>query len=253
MTSNFPETNPFRTNDVKSSDVDMRPSTPSSRSSASEHPQSIGLEASSSRLYHIYHSAIRYDYRVMDAHKNQLYFVYNSHLTPKKADITFHAGEDNKAPVAGVCKFIKFTRQFKVGLGDPDRAGDMVWEDLQGQNFTKSKYRWPMSVPSPNGGLERRWFLWTRTHSQVVEGELSSLFSFRNFKLVDELTGQIVAIFTSNTFKSIRKNGKLQVVGEYGPDFDLMVLITILAIYEKTRRRRAAKGGGGGGGGGDGG
>lgn len=253
MTSNFPETNPFRTNHIKTSDVDMRPSTLSSGSSASEHPPSNDLESSSSRLYHIYHSAIRYDYRVMDANKNQLYYVYNSHLTPKKPDITFHAGENNKAPVAGVCKFMKFSQQYKVGLGDPDRAGDMIWEDLEGQNLAHSKYRWSMSVPLPSGGTERRWFLWTRTHSQAVEGESPSAFSMRNFKLVDELTGQIAAIFTSNAFKSFRKNGKLQVASGYGPDFDLMVLITILAIYEKTRRRRAAKGGGGGAGGGDGG
>ena len=107
-----------------------------------------------------------------------------------------------------------------------------------------------MSVPLADGRLERRWFLWKRTHSVGADGDSPSAFSSRNYKLEDELTGQIVAVFTSSSYKSMRKNGKLQVAAGYGPDFDLMVLITSLAMYEKTRRSRGKAGGGGGGGGG---
>ncbi|KAL2808935.1 hypothetical protein BJX63DRAFT_13653 [Aspergillus granulosus] len=237
---------PFGVGDVKSPDTESR--NPPSRSSDSADAQSLGLEAS--RLYHIYHTPIRYDYRVSDADKKHLYFVYNSHLTPGKADITVHTGEDKHAPVAGVCKFIHLSRHCKVGLGDPERAGSMVWEDLHCQNISMTKYRFEMSIPSANGGYERRSFLWKRTQSVGVNGDSPSFFSLRNFKLVDELNGQNVAVFTSTSFKSPRKNGKLQVAAEYGPGFDMMALITLLAIYERIRRRTAGNGGGGGGDGG---
>ncbi|KAL3465163.1 hypothetical protein BJX64DRAFT_253295 [Aspergillus heterothallicus] len=230
--------------DIKSPDIELR--TPTSRGSDSADAQSLGLE--SSRLYHIYHTPIRYDYRVSDAHKNHIYFVYNSHLAPGKADITVHIGEDRHAPVAGVCKFIHLSRHCKIGLGDPERAGSMVWEDLNCQNIPMTKYRFEMSVPSANGGHERRSFLWKRTQSVGADGDSPSFFSLRNFKLVDELKGQDVAVFTSNSFKSPRKNGKLQMAADYGPDFEIMTLITLLAMYERIRRRTGGKGGGGGGG-----
>ncbi|KAL4878278.1 hypothetical protein BJY04DRAFT_196138 [Aspergillus karnatakaensis] len=243
-------TNSFRQNDPKSPEVDLLP--PSTGSDSAD-AQSIDLKSSSRRLYHIYHTAVRYDYRVSDADKNYVFFVYNSHLTPTKADITVHAGEDNAAPVVGVCKLLHLSRHCKVGLGDPQQTGAMVWEDLQCQNMTMTKYRWQMSVPTPHGGSERRWFVWKRTHSHGADGDSPAFFSLRNFKLLDEQTGNVVAVFTSNSFKSVRKNGKLQVAADYGPDFDLMALITLLGIYERIRRRTGGKGGGGGSGGGDGG
>ncbi|KAL4951370.1 hypothetical protein BDW69DRAFT_186440 [Aspergillus filifer] len=245
----FSDTNhnsPF--GDVKSPELDTQVRTISSKGTDSADAQGIEL-ISQSRLYHIYHTAIRYDYRISDTDKNHLYFVYNSHLKPLKADITVHAGADNSAPVLGVCKFLHLSRHCKVGLGDPEHAGAMVWEDLECQNLTMTKYRWQMSVPLSTGGSERRWFVWKRTQSLGAGGDSPGLLSLRNFKLVDEITGRVVGVFTSNGFKSVRKNGKLQIATtEYGPRFDIMALITLLAAYERIRRRTGGKGGGGGGG-----
>ncbi|KAI9367167.1 hypothetical protein BJX61DRAFT_343719 [Aspergillus egyptiacus] len=230
----------------KSPDIDRL--TSSSRGPDSIDAQSIGSKFA--RLYHIYHSQFRYDYRVTDAEKIHLYFVCNSQMTPGKPDLAVHTGKDSRAPVAGVCKFIHFSRHCKVGLGDPQQVpGAMVWEDLQGQNLTMTKYRWQLSVRVADGGLERRSFLWKRTQSVGAAGDSPSVLSVRNFKLVDELTGQVVGVFTSSGL-SMRKNGKLQVATEYGPDFELMALITLLAMYERFRRRFVGDGGGGGGDGG---
>ncbi|KAL2831318.1 hypothetical protein BJY01DRAFT_226659 [Aspergillus pseudoustus] len=238
------DSQPFAASDIKSPGVELQTSTTQGSDSTDAH--SLALE--SSRLYHIYHTPVRYDYRVSNADKKYLYFVYNSHLTPGKADITVHTGEDKHAPVAGVCKFIHLSRHCKVGLRNQERAGSMVWEDLHCQNISMTKYRFEMSIPSAKGRYERRSFLWKRTQSVGAGGDSPSFFSLRNFKLVDELNGQNVAVFTSNSFKSPRKNGKLQVAAAYGPDFDIMALITLLAMYERIRRRTGGKGGGGGGG-----
>ncbi|KAL4961243.1 uncharacterized protein BDV14DRAFT_180950 [Aspergillus stella-maris] len=244
----FSDTNHNSTfGDIGTSELDTRMQTPSSRGADSADAQRID-PISSSRLYHIYHTAIRYDYRISDADKNHLYFFYNSHLKPLKADITVHAGADNSAPILGVCKFLHLSRHCKVGLGDPEHAGAMVWEDLECQNLTMTKYNWQMSIPLSTGGSARRWFVWKKTRSLGADGASPGLLSLRNFKLVDEMTGRVVGVFTSNGFKSIRKNGKLQLTADYGPQFDIMALITLLAMYERIRRRTGGKGGGGGGG-----
>ncbi|KAE8146727.1 C6 zinc finger domain protein [Aspergillus avenaceus] len=193
-----------------------------------------------SRLYHVYHTMWHYDYTVTAADKRPLYYVDNSSFTPKKPDLTFHAGPDKIGPVVGVCKFLHFSRHVKLGLGDPQIVNSVEWEDLICQSYMQNKYRWQMTVPGING-MERRSFIWKRTHSVAVEGSSATMFSSRNFKLVDEQTGQIVAVFTSNAFKSMKKSGKLQITPNYGQQFDLMVLLTGLSL---------SSGGGGGGGGG---
>lgn len=73
--------------------------------------------------------------------------------------------------------------------------------------------------------------------------------SMRNFKLVEESTGQVVAVFNSEI--SFSKCGVLEVKADYGEAFDIMVVNSYVGLYERARRRnnRAAGGGGGGGGG----
>ncbi|KAE8398226.1 hypothetical protein BDV37DRAFT_263845 [Aspergillus pseudonomiae] len=206
--------------------------------------------SSNSRLFHVYHTIWHNDYTVTSDDKAPLFFVDNSSFTPKKPDLTFHAGADKKAPIVGVSKFLHFSRHIKVGLGDPQSINHVEWEDLVSQNIRCNKYRWQMTVRGASGA-ERRSFMWKRTHSVAVQGSSATKWSSRNFKLVDEQTGQIVAIFTSTAFKSVKKSGKLQIdSANYGEEFDLMVLITGLSLYEKQRRRDNNHGGGGGGGGG---
>ncbi|GAB1196158.1 hypothetical protein APSETT444_005425 [Aspergillus pseudonomiae] len=208
--------------------------------------------SSNSRLFHVYHTIWHNDYTVTSDDKAPLFFVDNSSFTPKKPDLTFHAGADKKAPIVGVSKFLHFSRHIKVGLGDPQSINHVEWEDLVSQNIRCNKYRWQMTVRGASGA-ERRSFMWKRTHSVAVQGSSATKWSSRNFKLVDEQTGQIVAIFTSTAFKSVKKSGKLQIdSANYGEEFDLMVLITGLSLYEKQRRRDNNHGGGGGGGGGGG-
>jgi hypothetical protein len=74
------------------------------------------------------------------------------------------------------------------------------------------------------------------------------MFSSRNYKLVDEATDRLVAVFTSSLWGG-KKSGKLEIYANYGQEFELMVIITALALYEKQRRRDSSSSAGGGGGG----
>lgn len=73
------------------------------------------------------------------------------------------------------------------------------------------------------------------------------MWSARNYKLVDVLTGELVAVFTRE--RPISKCGTLQIKAEFGERFDTMTILSCLSLYEKARRRDRAAGGGGGGGG----
>lgn len=191
----------------------------------------------SSRLFNIYHTLFSHHYSIHTADKRLLLYVDNSLWTPGKPDLTFHAGPDDRARVVAACKFIHFSRDFRVGLGDPQDPNGMTWEELSCQNLLRaSKYRLEVTITS-GGGASRRPFLWKRT-------ALS-----HDHELIDEQTGETVAQFDNSTF-SISKTGKLYIHKDYGRDFELMVLATAIGMIEKQRRRQSGGGGGGGDGGG---
>lgn len=98
-------------------------------------------------------------------------------------------------------------------------------------------------------GVERRAFIWKSTHSVGVGDTKPSMFSWRNYKLVDEATDRLVAVFT-NSLWGYTKSGKLEIYANYGQEFELMVIVTALALFERQRRRDHRSSGGGGGGGG---
>ncbi|OJJ41203.1 hypothetical protein ASPWEDRAFT_34701 [Aspergillus wentii DTO 134E9] len=146
---------------------------------------------------------------------------------------------------------MKSSSLLKIGLGDPDDPNAMIWEEMTKQTWDHSNYRWEMTIHPPSGHPERRSFLWKRTHSVGVEESMPAKLSQRNFKLVDERTGELLAVYANNGAKSWKKAGKLQINKDFGRDWDTMVLLTGLSLLEKERRRsRNSSGGGGGGGGG---
>lgn len=190
-------------------------------------------DLSGTRLYEIDHTMFRYDYNV-SVNGRQLLHADNSSFTPKKPDLTIHAGADNNAPVVSVCKFSHFSRHFKIGFGDPTAPNDVVWESVTPQGLTGRKFRIEVTIANGNSG-DRRSFLWNR-----------SAFS-RDFKLIDEQTQAVVAKFSNSSF-GLMKTGRLEIYKSYGSDFNLMVLSTTLGLAEKQRRQQNSSRGDGGGG-----
>ncbi|KAJ5084337.1 hypothetical protein NUU61_008916 [Penicillium alfredii] len=204
---------------------------------------------SSSRLYHVYKTSFQRHYDIK-SDDQPLCHGEVSLFTPNKPDLILHAGANNQAPVVAVCKFLKLSGSYKLGLGDPDDLHNVQWEDMTRENTLGSKYRFEMTLPSLGDGPgERRSFWWKRTRTVAVDGAAPpKWWSDRNYKLVDEQTEQVLAVFTSE--RTYHKCGKIQVMVEYGKNFDTMIFISCLTMYEKDKRRdnRGAGSGGGGGG-----
>ncbi|KAK2853307.1 hypothetical protein FQN49_005198 [Arthroderma sp. PD_2] len=199
------------------------------------------------RIFDVYNTTSFTNYKISQPDdKATLYYVRASSFTPGKPDITFHVGERG-GPIVGVSKFLMFSSQSKVGLGDPADTLSVVWEDLIKESIDHSKYRFEMTVAGT-----RRSFLWKRTRSIGVEGSVPNKLSESNFKLLDERTGELLGIYSTSGIMSIKKHGKFQLNKNYGPEFDKMFLLTGMTLLERLRRRKHARSGGGGGGGGGG-
>ncbi|GES66725.1 hypothetical protein ATEIFO6365_0016001800 [Aspergillus terreus] len=215
---------------------------PGSQSSAEHSSYSdIPPTTHSSRLFHVYHRRRKLDFAITTDEKAPLAYVRCSTFTIGKPDLTYHAGETEDAPITAVCKFINFSRHCKVGLGNPEDP-NTVWEDLMRHKLT-THYRFEITLQTG----ERRAFVWKRTNSVGIGEETPSKIGAKNFKLQDELTEELVAVYLNNGAKSWKKSGKFQINVHYGADFDTMVFITGLGLLEKERRRersRQASGGG---------
>ncbi|PGH16983.1 hypothetical protein AJ79_01367 [Helicocarpus griseus UAMH5409] len=218
-------------------------------SSSSSHPQSPD-----STIYHIYFDNIvhtNFTITKSPAKQTPLYYVQNSYFTPNTPDMTLHAGTNQSGPLLAQCKFVLFSTGTKIGLGNG--VDDMIWEDLTRESKDHSRYRYEIDLDmdedesgnvtvSKKRSRPRRAFLWKRTHSVGVDDSMPSKLSTSNFKLVEEETGEVVAVFANNGAKSWRKKGKLEILHKEGlvgkgRRFELMVLMGALAVVERERRR----------------
>ena len=193
--------------------------------------EDLPVPTPTSRLFHVYNRRRRNDFAISTADKTPLAYVRCSSFTIGKPDVTYHAGETDQAPIAAVCKFINFSRHCKVGFGDSNDP-NIVWEDLQRYKLT-THYRIEVTL---NGGT-RKAFVWKRTNHTPIEDDMPSKLSTKNFKLIDEQTEELVAVYVNHGVKSWEECGKFQINVDYGAQFDVMVLITGLSLLEKERRR----------------
>lgn len=168
-----------------------------------------------------------------------IYHVDNSHWTPGKPDLTFHAGANTTGPIAGVSKYRHFSSDTEIGLGDPAQAHAIEWLCLNRDSRMSVRYSFRMNIGSDH---QSRTFTWKRTRS-LGSGRFGSL------KLVDESDRVLAVLSSGGSFTST--SGQMDIYVQYGERFQLMVLVSGLALREKLARARkaaAASGGGGGGG-----
>lgn len=204
-------------------------------------------EQGPSRVYLLYKDTFKRHYEIKGPDEELLFYVDISEFTPKKPELTLHAGTSTEAPVVAVSNFLKLSGNYKLGLGNPDDMNHVQWEDMTKETFHGSRYRFEMDIPgTPDRPGQRRSFLWKRTRHVAVQDDEPSKWNPHNFKLVDASTGQILAIFTGQSL-SFSKRGKLQINADLGENFDTMVLISYMSLFERIRRRGKQGSAGGGG------
>ncbi len=218
----------------------LKPATPDRRASESSTERSqYALQDAGTRstprlkTYGFYYSDWHTRIKVCDEQKDVIYFS-ESHEFTSAPDIVLRQGIDKHAPVVAVARF-RLSRDLKLGLGDPDTSEkDMIWEDMQNtsRGVGHSKYRLKMTI---NG--ERRSFLWQRSRDAADGGSGPGKMGNWNYRVVDERTGEVLAVYLDNFWKSWNKKGKLQLKADLGKDWEFMVLLGSLGLCEKVSRR----------------
>ena len=133
-------------------------------------------------------------------------------------------------------KLENFSRNCILHLGNPDGSDKSAWTVLDSKGFTSSSYKFPF-----NGHT----FAWTRTHDSALG---ASRLGGRDFKLVDEGTGQVLAVFRYNY--SIVKHGIVATIEYYvelGQELELMSLAAVLGVEERIAKNHQASAAGGAG------
>ncbi|KAJ5096327.1 hypothetical protein NUU61_005683 [Penicillium alfredii] len=186
--------------------------------------------------YDITHSVWAHNYDIA-VHGSHVIHVDNSSLTPGKPDLTFHSGPNSHAQVVGVCKFEHFSTGTKIGLGDPKQPSKMIYEKMLKDGIMSPRYSFRVNI----GGYSRH-LTWKKTHSMGTGPS-------GNFKLVDDTSQRVLAVFSSASAFSF-KTGNIALYVDHGEPFRLMTLMTGIAVRESLRRRRSSSAAAGGGGGG---
>ncbi|KAK5992453.1 hypothetical protein PT974_05857 [Cladobotryum mycophilum] len=188
--------------------------------------------APSSRIFQVNRTSYTKHYDITTSSGEPLYYAaQSSGISSKTPDLVLRRGNSNRCPVVAVSYMFRLASGFKIGFGDPDAEESITWEDLTMQTRNASEHRLHLGQND-----QRSEFVWKRTHSAKVLGEKPRALSMRNYKLLDAETNQVLATFRSTP--SFKKCGVLQIHLDRGDDFDVMVFITCLSIYEKSRRRQ---------------
>lgn len=200
------------------------------------------------KTYGFYYTKSHLNIKVCDEQKNVIYFGDFSSFS-SAPDLVLHQGVDTHAPIVAVARF-RWSRHLKLGFGNPHTSEkDVVWENMENvsRGVGHSKYRVEMTIND-----DRRSFLWQRTRDPAHGVQGAGKMINWNYTLVDETTGQVLAVYLENFWKSWQKKGKLQLREDLGKEWELMVLLGSLGLCEKASRRGryrsgAAAGGSGGG------
>ncbi|KAH8653919.1 hypothetical protein BGZ61DRAFT_374057 [Ilyonectria robusta] len=205
---------------------------------ASTETTTVAPSAASPRLFQFDRTAFSgHHYDIKSVTETRSFYAGISSFTRKKPDLTLHEGTSDKGAIKAVCHMEHLRGNSKIGLGDPAKPDSVQWEDMTKESvFKASKYRWETALTNsstPRRG--REVLLWKRTQSVGVGGSSPSGLSVRNWKLVHEGTGEILAVFTSDG--PLTKCEGLEVRANFGDAFDQMVMITCLTLYEAAKRR----------------
>ncbi|KAL3447821.1 hypothetical protein BJX65DRAFT_86114 [Aspergillus insuetus] len=205
--------------------------------SATTTPDSALLE-DFSRTYTIFQS-LKPNYTIIDDEGLPVYHVKTKGLRPTAPHFTMYPGKDASGPIVAFVKFMATTtsRTAKIARGDPDYAQNAIWETLKRlDRWSGVRYKWEMAVLDYDGAAQRKTFVWKRTRSFNADGlppESKSLFR-RNYKLVNEETGELLAIFSADLgLGNLKRLGKIRFVDDrYGSVFRMMVFLSALVVTD---------------------
>lgn len=142
-------------------------------------------------------------------------------------------------------------------------TGEGMWEQMRNTSsyLGHRRYEFEYNVPpdqpefSPDvgagAGRTRTKFMWERTRDEVdgVEGVIEQCAGWRNYRLIEEDTGRVLAVMLVSMFTGWSNKGVINLHEPMSKEMEQVVIMTATCICDKGERRIAhyACGGAGGG------
>lgn len=179
----------------------------------------------------------RKDLIIKDEGGKTIYYADVSRLT-SAPDIVLHTGETKHHPIAAIARF-RYSRHLQLGLGDPANELAIVWEEMKNtKRLAHSRYRLEITNTEPDGSGERRAIVFQRTHAKE-DGVLNRM-CWMNFKIVDETTGELLAMHLATGWKTWTKRATLHIKsGSLAGNTEIWVVLGLCGLIEKNWRRDA--------------
>lgn len=118
------------------------------------------------------------------------------------------------------------SENMKVAIGDPADEKNVQWEELHKAKISRFEYNW-----LTNDGQK---LTWKRTSSEGVDGATPSKWSPRNWKLVDDETQDVLAVFTAD--KGLTMAGTLEIRDDKdgSEEWEIRVIMTLSCMFHRT-------------------
>lgn len=170
-----------------------------------------------------YGSLFSRDFSIEDANTRQLeYSISISQSLRSKPDVVLHARSSGGPPLEGHARF-GWSKSIKCGLGANELS--MEFFEVRSAGAFSKNYSFDY-------------------HGKVYAVLREGLFT-SHYRVVDEKTGEAVAIYTSGSGPGSRK-GSMTIKDGIPKDLQAMLVLAIVAVREKRRRSQRAGGAAGG-------
>jgi hypothetical protein len=156
------------------------------------------------------------------------------------ADVILHRGSDRTCPVVGQATFDRSDKDFVTSVGESAASFNGKQEIARciGNNklFGHDGYQFsvPNSALSREDGSATTSLVWKHTHDSHLG---SSMWRPKDFKLIDEHTGDVMAVY-NNLSETDSEMGKLDWKVACSTDAEMRVIIVLMAMFERIRRSK---------------
>ncbi|KAK6357654.1 hypothetical protein TWF718_001961 [Orbilia javanica] len=186
------------------------------------------------------------DYLIKDATDKPFLYVDNKAFPAAfrggKPDVIVHEGGDNTGPIVFASRSNVIGTCHEICFGDP--ALSPHYTELKLKNWVSLTTTWSPPDSEKKYKFERIY----GKEAEILGGRRASMLSL---KLTDVETGEIMATYLNDGFKTWRRAGTYQIKRnpEIGDEWDKFVICVCGVLTEKERRARRWRSHGCGGGG----
>lgn len=158
-------------------------------------------------------------------------------------DVVLYRGGDTSGPVVGQATFDRVEKDFIIAFSDPKAAStsqEEIVSCISNQSFFgHDNYQFvvPSNEDSSEAGVQAppsTKYTWRRTHNTSLG---SSRWKSKDFKLVDDATGEVVAVY-NHLSEAEDEMGKLEWKLPRSLGHETRALLVLTALFERTRRSK---------------